>query len=685
MNRAVVFSKAGRRTRLLSGALFVTAISIPALAQTFTDTYYLPHLSFGGGWQTTITYVNYSTQPVTCQTNFYSDSGGPLPLSLGGGTSGIVLGPGQSIHTQTNASLSAPETRGWAKAQCSGPIKASLLFRYYQGGVATGEASVNATTTPATRFVTFADQSTGIAYANPSTESAQITFTAINSLGTMLASKTLSLPPGAHGAANIGPLLSISSFVGSVQITSTVPIVSLSLNAEAFPVVSSLPPGELDGSEALTYYFPHLALGGGWQTTLTYINYSAQSVTCTTTFYSDSGTSLVVPFADVIASSRTDTLAPGGTIHTESTASLSDAETRGWAKVACTAPIKTSLLFRFYQQGKPTGEASVNAATTPATRFVTFADQTTGVAYANPSAQTAEVTFTAISSLGFKFASKSLTLLAGEHGAANMGPFLALSSFRGSIQVTSTVPIVSLSLNAEAFPVFSSLPPGELDGATPLGGGQISVTPPVVKPCNTVIFYPWDGSTVPPSISGRLLVVGSVRVNFDFVATALGSIPTVATLSVRTGGAQMSGSYSVGESTGSAVLSTVVPNVNARQGLFPSGPQLVQIPIHPQAVPFLNLLPLPNGRDLGNGTGEFFFGSQPYSGQAGQLTFAPSLVEIPLSLFPGPGTACEDGQNVGFPFGLFVTLPPSGPNQATLTVTIGGVTVAKTTSSFYVQ
>ena len=48
----------------------------------------------------------------------------------------------------------------------------------------------------------------------------------------------------------------------------------------------------------------------------------------------------------------------------------------------------------------PVAEAGVNAATVPATRFVTFAEQGegkngTGVAYANPSDTAALVTFTA--------------------------------------------------------------------------------------------------------------------------------------------------------------------------------------------------------------------------------------------------------------------------------------------------
>ena len=47
----------------------------------------------------------------------------------------------------------------------------------------------------------------------------------------------------------------------------------------------------------------------------------------------------------------------------------------------------------------------------------------------------------------------------------NMPTLFDLSSFTGSLEVTSTEPIVSLSLNFEAAPVFSSLPPGE----TPAG------------------------------------------------------------------------------------------------------------------------------------------------------------------------------------------------------------------------
>jgi hypothetical protein len=89
-----------------------------------------------------------------------------------------------------------------------------LLYRYSQHGVAQGEAAVNATTTATTKFVTFAEAHTGVAWANPSTVPAVITIMALDSTGLSLGSATVTLAPNAHGAANIGPLLNLSSFTG---------------------------------------------------------------------------------------------------------------------------------------------------------------------------------------------------------------------------------------------------------------------------------------------------------------------------------------------------------------------------------------------------------------------------------------------------------------------------------------
>ena len=238
----------------LAAVLLLAAGSLPLQAQGST-TYYFPHLAVGASWQTTITYINYSREEVTCRTDFLSDHGTPLMVSfaeLGMVDSRTdVLPPGGSVHQETNVDLNASLAPGWARATCSGPVQASLLFRQHNSeGMPTAEAGVNATAVPATRFVTFAEQGegqpgTGVAYANPSDTAAHVTFTAKNTAGQTLASVDRTLLPGGHDAQNMAPLFGFTSFSGSLEIISTEPIVSLSLNFEAAPVFSSLPPGEV--------------------------------------------------------------------------------------------------------------------------------------------------------------------------------------------------------------------------------------------------------------------------------------------------------------------------------------------------------------------------------------------------------------------------------------------------------
>ena len=471
----------------LAAVLLLAAGSPPLQAQDSTprdQIYYFPHLAVGASWQTTITYINYSPQEVTCQTDFISDHGTPVMVSFAGlGTVDSrtdVLPPGGSVHQETDVALSAPLARGWARATCSGPVQASLLFRGYNSeGMPVAEAGVNAATVPATRFVTFAEQGedqfgTGVAYANPSPNiSVPVTFTARDAAGEVLASVVRTLLPGGHDAHDMAELFGLSSFSGSIEVTSTEPIFSLSLNFEAAPVFSSLPPGELDAAAqgSTTYYFPHLAVGASWQTTITYINYSREEVTCQTDFISDHGSPLMVSFAELgTVVSRTDVLPPGGSVHQETDVALSAPLARGWARATCSGPVQASLLYRQHNsEGMPVAEAGVNAATVAATRFVTFAEQGegkdgTGVAYANPFFTSALVTFTARDADGEVLAIEDLMLPPNGHGAQNMPTLFDLSSFTGSLEVTSTVPIVSLSLNFEATPVFSSLPPGDIPG-----------------------------------------------------------------------------------------------------------------------------------------------------------------------------------------------------------------------------
>jgi hypothetical protein len=460
-----------------------TAASSGLPSTSYPYNYYFPHLALGGGWQTTLTFVSYSGVATVCQTSFYSDSGTALPVPFADSTGSVRtdnLSVAGNLHAQTQAPLSAALVTGWALAGCSQPVQASLLYRLYNGGVAQSEAGVNAMASPATEFVSFAQTQTGVAYANPSTSTAStLTIAALDIKGARLGGTQVVLAAGQHGAANLGPLLGLANFTGSVQLTASAPIVALFLNAEAFPVFSSLPPADLPNATPLagagaaagpatttTYYFPHFAFGGGWQTTLTFVNYSPIAVSCQTTFFADSGATLPVPFVDVTASVRTDTLPAGGDVHVNTQTSTSAPLLTGWAKTICTGPVKASLLYRLYNSSVPQGEAGVNAATAPTTNFDSFAQTATGVAYANPSSSAASITIKVLDQHGVILGSTNVTLPPGAHSAANIGPLAGLQSFTGSVQIASTVPIIALFLNAEAFPVFSSLPPADLPAGT---------------------------------------------------------------------------------------------------------------------------------------------------------------------------------------------------------------------------
>jgi hypothetical protein len=175
-----------------------------------------------------------------------------------------------------------------------------------------------------------------------------------------------------------------------------------------------------------------------------------------------------VPFGGNAGATRIDTLPAGGSVHQESTGDAAGPIITGWGQTRCSGQIKANVSFRSYEQGRVTAEAGLNSATSPATRFVTYAGGQTGFAYANPSTQTANISVTALDSSGSRIGTASVSLPAAMQGASMLADLFGSQNFSGSIQIVSSVPIITLSLNFEAAPVFSSLPPGDLEGSTPL-------------------------------------------------------------------------------------------------------------------------------------------------------------------------------------------------------------------------
>ena len=107
---------------------------------------------------------------------------------------------------------------------------------------------MNAETAPTTEFATFAQTATGVAYANPSTtQSANVTLTVYDVTGNRIGvNRDLPSRTGCH----LRPVLGISTSRDSPR-SRHASHHQLGVNAAAFPVLSSLPPGDLPSSTLL--------------------------------------------------------------------------------------------------------------------------------------------------------------------------------------------------------------------------------------------------------------------------------------------------------------------------------------------------------------------------------------------------------------------------------------------------
>jgi hypothetical protein len=404
---------------------------------------------------------------VTCRTSFYADSGARLPISFGGdATSALtdIIPAGGTVRRQTISQPSAPENTGWAEATCSSPVKANALIRNYDGNTPQAEAAVIAQSASATTVIAYATQATRVACANPSQTDAVVTLTVADTSGAVLGSARVPLPAGNHAIANLGSLLGIVNFRGSVTITSSQPIVSLVLNYET-PTVFTAAPGTVPDNNSsgapLRYYFAQIIAGGNWSTTLAFLNNSTQPVACNTFYYAADGTPLLLSFNASALSSTGDIIPPGGVALRQTDLQQNLPPVSGWARAECNGAVQASAVLRNYSGNAPLAEAAIQAMTAPAASFVSYADQTTAVTYANPSGADVSITFTAKNDSGVALAMQSITLPAGAHGAVNLSSLLGIPAFQGSLRIDSSQPIVSRSLNFEAAPLFSALPPGE--------------------------------------------------------------------------------------------------------------------------------------------------------------------------------------------------------------------------------
>ena len=337
----------------------------------------------------------------------------------------------------------------------------TALFTYVNpSGVLVSQAGVGAVE-PIRSGRIFVDErgtQTALALVNPNAQAADVLMVVRDASGAELASQTETLAPGAHLARFLSELFAelAPGFTGSFTFSSSQPIGAISLrqsfNEFGEPIYSTLPVVNLNAAPlGDPVVFPHIAIGDGFTTQIVLINGTDQTIRGQIRLTGTHGQPLVARVAENTASEFPYEIPPHGTFQAEleGIASLSVGYAVATPDPDYTSPAGTAI-FLFRANNRLVTEVSVRATppTTAARIFVDHGGTRTGVAIANPGAQTAHMVITLLDRNGFPESSVTRELPAGNHLAIfahELFPEL-LEGFTGLMEIQSTSPIVPITL-----------------------------------------------------------------------------------------------------------------------------------------------------------------------------------------------------------------------------------------------
>ena len=225
-------------------------------------------------------------------------------------------------------------------------------------------------------------------------------------------------------------------------------------------------------AQQFTYYFPQVAIGGGWKTTIFISNASAPGTTAsgTITFTKSDGTAFAANWTD---SGGNPVGGGGNTIgfqlgsgESRKYTSVGDIPlTAGYATVTANASVLGSAMFtQFDGGGRMLAEAGVPMAI-PLGKQAVFVDTTggfkTGVAIANPNNAALKINFELMSDTGQMIRSAQRDLAPNQHVAFFVHElFPDAPEMVGRLQFYCTNPMASVALRFDpSFALFTTMPP----------------------------------------------------------------------------------------------------------------------------------------------------------------------------------------------------------------------------------
>jgi len=232
-----------------------------------------------------------------------------LPLLVPSSERQFVLATRGALSAATAGSTTALSI-GFARMQTSsGTAGSGLAFvDFRQGGVLVSEAAF-AASAPIRSGRTYVEVggalNTGIAFANPGTQTASVSFFFTDANGANFGDSNISIPANSQIAAfvNEAPFRNalgtrLISDARTLTFTSTIPVsaaaVRTRLNERAEFMMSALPIADLALSATSATSIAHTADGGGWATEVLLVNNSDVTATGTLQFFSSAGQNFTV-------------------------------------------------------------------------------------------------------------------------------------------------------------------------------------------------------------------------------------------------------------------------------------------------------------------------------------------------------------------------------------------------------
>ncbi|MBI2680178.1 MAG: hypothetical protein HYX25_04110 [Candidatus Solibacter usitatus] len=427
----------------------------------------ISHIANGDGWRTTTILINTGTQLESFELKFWDENGNPLPLDLGadGVTADLIdaIQPGVArfIRTAGTGTLKP----GWAELRSSLDIDGLSIFGLQSPGHGDSEAAVPLSPSGGTElFIPFdysTGYSTGVAFADPGQQLANVTATILDDVGANVpAAGTIMVPDRGHYANVLAAKFpGVVGKRGVAHFTSTANIFGLGIraNGKAFTSIDALA-----GVTAATKTIPHIANGGGWKTTFLIVCADTHAANFTLKFWHDDGTPLPLPLvAAGIVTSITGTLQPGE-IRIVETVNAGPLVT-GWAELSgLTGGIGGTAIFALQSPVQADAEAAVPFSTAASTHLFMPYDYSPGystaIAFTNTGGTAAHVTATFTDDAGNDLGSgPSITVPAHGHNSAVLVLLKpAIAGTRGTVLFTSDVPVFGLGLRANGV-AFTSL------------------------------------------------------------------------------------------------------------------------------------------------------------------------------------------------------------------------------------